>query len=324
MIKKKRRKKRYIKKSRYVDLTEDLVFKYFFSSNKAVLAFLIESFLPIKAEVKGLLLLDTSRAPTSPARKYVILDLVVLLKSGIIVHIEMHKNRSKHLPKRTTYYWSCLYSENLKKGESYDKLKPIYSLVFTNFGVFGKKIKDFIHPYSVRSDIEPHEVLDDDLNIVFVEAHKGQDAEAIDVRKKWCYIFIHSANLTDSERKQLAKHKRFKMVLEHFDEVSKNKKLSYEALSRDVSLKMWKMERKSILKEGIAKGMRKGAAKGKAEGMKKGIAKGKAEGKKQNQKEIALRMLETGFTSAEVSKATGLSEQEIARFNQSGLTSPDD
>ena len=64
--------------------------------------------------------------------------------------------------------------------------------------------------------------------------------------------------------------------------------------------------------------------KGIRKGITKGIAEGKAKGEEKKQKEIILRMLETGFTPADISKATGLSEQEIARFNQSGLTSPDD
>ena len=308
-------KKDYIKKGRYVDLTEDLVFKHFFSSNKEVLAFLIKSFLPIDAEIENIILLDTSIPPASADRKYVVFDLLVLFSNGIIVHIEMHKNRSKHLPKRTTYYWSRLCSISLEKGESYDKLKPIYSLVFTNFGIFKKKPEHFVHPHSIRSDIEPHEVFSDDLNIVFVEAHKGKDPGSFDAKKKWCYIFIHSANLSDSARKQLEQHEDFKMVLEHLDEVSKNTKLSYQALSRDVSLKMWKAERKLIAQEAMEKGMRKG--------MRKGEAKGKAEGEEKKQKEIALRMLEIGFTPSDIAKATNLSEQEIARLNQNGLTSPD-
>ena len=75
---------------------------------------------------------------------------------------------------------------------------------------------------------------------------------------------------------------------------------------------MWEMERNTLIEVGREKGMAEG------------IAKGKAEGKEQKQKEIALRMLETGYKPAEISKLTNFSEQEIAHFNQSGLTSPDD
>ena len=71
--------------------------------------------------------------------------------------------------------------------------------------------------------------------------------------------------------------------------------------------------------EGMAKGKAEGITEGKAEGIAEGMAKGKAEGitegKEQKQKEIALRMLATGYNSAEISKLTSLSEQEIARLN---------
>ena len=109
------------------------------------------------------------------------------------------------------------------------------------------------------------------------------------------------------------------MPLEHLDEVTKNEDFPYAEWMRERDLYAWERERKTLLEdgreEGMAEGMVKGMTKGKTEGIAEGMAKGKAEGKEQNQKEIALRMLETGYAPSEISKLTSLSEQEIARLN---------
>ena len=85
------------------------------------------------------------------------------------------------------------------------------------------------------------------------------------------------------------------MPLEHLDEVTKNEEVPYAEWLREKYLYAWDRERKTLLKHGMKKG--------------------KAEGEEKKQKEIALRMLETGFTLVDVSKATGLSEDEISRLN---------
>ena len=105
------------------------------------------------------------------------------------------------------------------------------------------------------------------------------------------------------------------MPLEHLDEVTKNEDFPYAEWMRERDLYAWERERNSLLEDGREEGMAKGKAEGIAEGMAKGKAEGKAEGEERKQKEIALRMMETGYAPSEISKLTNLSEQEIARLN---------
>ena len=102
--------------------------------------------------------------------------------------------------------------------------------------------------------------------------------------------------MKDSERKHLEQYEDMRMSLKHLDEVSANQDLSYTEELRREELEMWEMERNTLIEHGREKG--------KAEGI--------AEGEAKKQKEIALRLLEAGFTSSDISKATSLSEQEIA------------
>ena len=85
------------------------------------------------------------------------------------------------------------------------------------------------------------------------------------------------------------------MPLEHLDEVTKNEDFPYAEWMRERDLYAWERERNSLLEDGREEGI--------------------TEGEEKKQKEIALRMLETGFTPADIAKATGLSEDEIRQLN---------
>ena len=93
----------------------------------------------------GIIYLDTSKPPEAPDKKYIILDLLVQLENGELVHLEIQKYRQSHLPQRATYCWARLYIKDLKSGISYEDLKPVHSLILTTFNVFGNKGNGFVH-----------------------------------------------------------------------------------------------------------------------------------------------------------------------------------
>ena len=62
---------------------------------------------------------------------------------------------------------------------------------------------------------------------------------------------------------------------------------------------------------GIEKGMAKGIEKGRAEGIAAGMAKGMAKGIEKGISFIAKNMKSLGFPVSEISKATGLTEEDI-------------
>ena len=70
--------------------------------------------------------------------------------------------------------------------------------------------------------------------------------------------------------------------------------------------------------EGLAKGFAEGLAKSRAqrliEGESEGFAKGFAEGEAKVQAEIALNLKAMGMELSNISKATGLSEEEISKL----------
>ena len=77
-------------------------------------------------------------------------------------------------------------------------------------------------------------------------------------------------------------------------------------------------------RRGIEKGRKEGEKKGREEGEKKGREKGRVEGREEGEKkgerkrerEIAQRLLGLGMDTLSISQATGLSQEEIRKFDK--------
>ena len=162
---------------RLLKLSQDIVFKSFFSRDKKVLISLLKNFLSFKNEIVDITILnpekpnptkqksktkshlnkmseqilksklkelkadlkESSLYPSKLNKKQVVLDLRVKLSTGENINVEMQTVSQKSFLKRILFYWSKLYSQDLEKGEFYDKINPAYSLIFTSFPVLDTK-----------------------------------------------------------------------------------------------------------------------------------------------------------------------------------------
>ena len=350
---------------RFLKLTQDIVFKSFFSQNKKVLISLLKSFLPIQNEIQDIKILnpetsdktnnipkssfnqsyknstkqqnlnklshekqssnkqslpqknlhnldfkETALYPHTFNKKHIVLDLRVKLSTGENINVEMQSIPQKRFLKRILFYWAKLYSQDLEKGQGYDKIHPAYSLVFTNFPILNNQIKDFTSSFSIRRDKNPHQLFNEDLKIVIVELSKLTKAfdELLDLREKWCYLLRESASLTKEQYSYLSNDEEMRMALNHLNKLSRDEELYQQALTEQINRVAYALDRDGLLEEGMQKGLEKG----RAEGLEKGIQKGQTKGKQ----EIALNMLKEKADISFISKVTGLSEDEIIKIGK--------
>ena len=300
----------------FLELTQDIVFKSFFSRDEQVLISLLKSFLPLRSEIESIKILNleekdkVNNKKTSQSKalafketalysdnlnkKQVFLDLRLKLSTGENINVEMQAVRQKYFLKRILFYWSKLYSKDLGRGEDYRKVRPAYSLIFTTFSVLDYKIKDFMSSFSIRRDKQPHQLFNEDLKIVIVELSKLKKGykELLDLKEKWCYILRESSNITREEYKSLSRNEDMKMVLKHLNELSRDEQLRESALTRQMNKVAYDLDRAGLLEEGMQKGMQEGV------------------------KQVALNMLKAGSEISFVSKVTGLSKEEIASLEK--------
>ena len=213
-------------RSPYIDLCQDLMFKIYFSRSKPLLLSLIKAFLPLPEGKtvqsltvlnplekgkgpEGLSLEDSAIYPDSPEGKRSVLDLLVRLNTGETVNVEMQTVRHESFMERMLYYSARRYGGMLKKGEGYESLRPVYSLVFADFRLFPEqKPGRLVSSFSVRQDLPPHFLLSEHLRMVFVDLTRfeAENKElktlldsGLDLKRLWCYIIKKARDMSREE-----------------------------------------------------------------------------------------------------------------------------
>lgn len=159
------------KEEKIVMLKLDVIFKRVFGndSNKAIIAAFISDLLEIPREsIKAIYINNVELTPEYLDMKFSRLDLRLDV-DGRIVNIEMQVNRETDFKERTLFYWSKLYSEELKTGEEYGELKQTICINIINFDLFD--CEDYHSRFKVL-ETERHEVLTEKFAIHFFELKK--------------------------------------------------------------------------------------------------------------------------------------------------------
>ena len=222
------------------------------------------------------------------------LDLCVKLNNGENVNIEMQTYFEERFTTRMLSYWTQLHGQQPRRGQKYDQVKTTYLLAFTTFSVLdGDNYISRIVPTVYG---EPDKIACKEFEIVIVELNKFNKSlhELVAMVHRWCYIMKHSAELTAEQVKYLLQDGETQMALEHLEEMSKEDKARWEAIS--LSRREWEQQlKREALEE-----------KGRVQGMQEGEVN-KARG-------IALSMLQKGYEVSLISEVTGLSIAEIEQL----------
>ncbi len=280
----------------YIKLSQDLMFKAYFTRDKNLLRSLLKTFLPLPSdkEIKGIQILNPEIPPEVEKKKQIILDLKLELNTGEKINVEMQSAYKKGFLSRILFYWAKLYTDGFKQGAEYETLHPTYSLIFTEFSVF-KQTQDVVTSFSLLSDKSPHFCLNRDLRIVFVELSKFKTRleGLIDLRDHWCYIIRHSSQIKESELEQLAqKNQEMRQAMGLLKDMSLEDKLRWQEEDRLKAISDDKAEKAWAYDQGLEKG------------------------KQENLQQIVYRMLENKIDLSIIEKATGLSQTEIQNIQK--------
>ena len=247
---------------------------------------------------------DSTIHPEKPDLKTMVMDLKVKLSSGESINIEVQTSNQHGFTKRILFYLSKLFTEDLKKGDDFDDLKPAYSLIFTTFPLFDE-FKEHLSTFSMIRETHPHVIFSESMRIILVELPKFQKSmdKPFDLSDFWCYFLLKvGENLTKEEKAILLKNKDTKMALEHLEKMSQNEILRERALAREKNWLAYHLDRKGLLKQG------------REEGLKEGIQKGIQKGKEENKQATVLTMIELNYSAFDISKVTKWSEDDIKKL----------
>lgn len=191
-------------------------------------------------------------------------------------------------------------------------MQPVYSLNLVN-EIFMKEYPDeFIHNYNIVHELHSDEIIDG-LHFTFVELPKFQ-AHSIK-EKKMAVLWLRFLTEIDEQTKEVPQE-----LLDNPETSKALKTVEESAMSKDELLAyddFWdKLGAERLLfvdsnrrsrAEGEAEGLAKGRTEGHKEGLVEGLAKGRAE--------VARNLLNMGMSVDDISKATGISKDEIERYS---------
>lgn len=245
----------------YLSPKSDLIFKMIFGDEKNVdiLTAFLKSVLNISIdEYQELKIVDPHLKLYTPNDKLGVLDIKIITKNGISIDIEIQIVNVPQMRERIVFYTSKMITEQISKGESYEHIKKVISIVITDYTLI-KENSDYHNTYRLYDKITGSEFTDV-LEINTLELSKLPQNE--DKSELWNWLaFLKSK-----------KEEEFKMIAQKSPELNKAVCVLAQ-LSQDEKTKLLAEEQEKAQKDynacikgaydsGIEKGIEKGMEKG--------------------------------------------------------------
>ena len=154
---------------KYYSPVTDVTFRKVFGEHIDLARSLLNAFLPLEdgRTITNIHYVSPELMPETPARKNSIVDVCCEDSAGATVLVEMQLNWDTDFMQRVFFNASKAYVRQLKGGEDFKLLQPVYSLNFVK-GDLHKGLSEWYHPYQFVHIYHTDRVFDG-LKIVFAE-----------------------------------------------------------------------------------------------------------------------------------------------------------
>ncbi len=173
---------------RYLDPKSDLVFKKIFGHHPELLKSFLNAILPLPpgCVIESLVYLPTESVPEIAALKYSIVDVRCLDNHGCYFIVEMQIEWTKDFMQRMVYNAAATYVHQLKRGEVYKKLSPIYRVAIIN-DTF-EKSTEWFHHFQMTKSADGSATLED-IPLLLIELPKLKPTTPLE--KKLALVWLH-------------------------------------------------------------------------------------------------------------------------------------
>ena len=279
-----------------LDPKMDFVFKNIFGSEKHpnILISFLNATLKPKDLITEVEIKNTDLNKGYIEDKFSRLDVKATTSNNEIINIEIQLKNEYNMIKRSLYYWSKLYSEQLNEGEDYSVLKRTICINILNFKYL--KTRMFHSVYRMK-EIHTNEELSDIQEIHFIEIPKLEDGSD---EKDMLVAWIEFLKNPESE-----KVRSLEMSV---DEIREAKDELIKMSNDDTQRELYEMRAKTLRDKISALN----------EAERKGIKKGREEGRKEGEQnkaiEIAKSLIKLGLDKESIAKSTGLDLCEVEKL----------
>jgi predicted transposase/invertase (TIGR01784 family) len=269
----------------------------------------LEGFLSelLKFDLKIDLIGESEGNQQNETDKFNRVDILAHTASNEIILIELQIDSEIDYFHRMLYGVSKAISEHIKLGEAYEKIKKVYSINIVYFqlgqgedyvyhgknefrGIHKNDLLSLNHQQKEKYTLHHVHEIYPEYYIIKINDFNDVAKDGLD---EWIY-FLKNNEIKDSFKAKGLKEAQGTLA---YDKMNKTEKIAYQHHLEN------SMYTASMLESAKFEGKLEGKLEGKREG--------KREGKLEEKMDIAKNLLKLGLSIADISKATGLTENEI-------------
>lgn len=209
-----------------------------------------------------------------------VLDIVAKLNEKEYCNIEMQLVDTGEMKERILYYWSKIFTRQLKKGQEYKEIEKTIVILIANFEIKGLEDLKYHTEWKIMDKETQKVILTDKFELRIIELPKVKEEEQEELID-WL-LFLENPQ-SERIRTKMEENEELKEAVEKLEGISQD-----EYMQRIADLR-----EKAILDYNSGMG----------NALRKGIEQGK--------KETAKKMLEEKIPIETIIKVTGLSKEEI-------------
>jgi predicted transposase/invertase (TIGR01784 family) len=291
---------------RFADPKNDVAFRKIFGDEhkKEILISFLNAVLDFKDEnlIVDIKILNPHQVPRIEALKETILDIRATNQKNETFIVEMQKKDLNDFAKRSLYYTSKAYVEQLGKAKNYSVLQKIYFIGILNFNIFEND--NYISRHLILNQATLKQELKD-FEFSFIELSKFKKSlkDLNSTLDKWLF-FIKNAKDLEFIPVELENIQELKEAFEVATQYGWNEEEM--KIYDDIALKEFD----------DMNAIRTAESKGEKKGIEKGIKKGIKKGEKQAKMEIAKKSLLKGLDIETIVDLTGLTIEEIKNITK--------
>lgn len=158
---------------KYLNPKADLTFKLVFGEHEDLMMSLLNALLPLNpdGQITHIEYATSEMVPENPGKKNSIVDVRCTDQQGRQFIVEMQLHWNEEFKQRVILNASKAIVKQLKEGEDYTLIHPVYSLNLVNEGKFQPDTEEFYHDYAIVNVAHSDRVIEG-LRFVFVELPK--------------------------------------------------------------------------------------------------------------------------------------------------------
>lgn len=317
---------------RYINPYTDFGFKLLFGTamNKELLISFLNALLLKREVIKDVTYLNTEHLGTQEYDCRAIFDVYCENEQGEKILVEMQRGEQQFFKDRSVYYATFPIREQAPRGVWDYELKSVYVVGILNFR-FDEGEPEHYHHEVKLVDLHTREVFYDKLFFIYLEMPKfNKDEDQLKTMfDKWMFVLRNLSSLL--ERPRALQNRVFDRLFEAAEIAAFTPQRRSEYWESLKNYRDWnnvlntniRKSRERGLKEGLKEGLRKGREEGLKEGLEKGMGKGMTQGLEQGRKEgmeqgrmnerkeNARNFKKLGIATEVISRATGLSREEV-------------